>query len=259
MRNHFKVLAAFIALTSLAIASPSFANELRFIAHLDGSQVAPTPVTTTGTGSATFTVNDARTEIDFDLTVEGIDPANITAAEIHVGAVGVAGPAIFTLSPTTFTSPLTDVNLTPQAGVGVSTFADAISMMLAGTTYVDVHTTANPNGEIRGQIGLIAKIKVRRAINPRSHGVIAVTLRSSPDFDARSVDPASVRFVPVGAQAVKTHLVDVNGDGLADLLLHFRTQATGIRCGDKSVGLVAVTSTGLQIQATAPIKTPGCH
>jgi len=261
MRNHFKVLAAFIALTSLAIASPSFANELRFIAHLDGSQVAPTPVTTTGTGSATFTVNDARTEIDFDLTVEGIDPANITAAEIHVGAVGTTGPAIFVLSPTTFTSPLsgvlTEANLTPQAGV--STFADAISMMLAGTTYVDVHTIANPNGEIRGQIDLIAKIKVRRAINPRSHGVIAVTLRSSPDFDARSVDPASVRFGPVGAQAVKTHLVDVNGDGLADLLLHFRTQATGIRCGDKSVGLVAVTSTGLQIEATAPIKTPGCH
>src|SRR2546426_4710117 len=262
MRNHFKVLAAFIALTSLAIASPSFANELRFIAHLDGSQEVP-PVTTDGTGTATFTVNSTRTEIAFDLTVEGIDPANIMAAEIHVGAVGVPGPAIFTLSPTTFTSPLsgvlTDVNLTPQAGVGVSTFADAISMMLAGTTYVDVHTPANPNGEIRGQIGLIAKIKVRRAINPRSHVVIAVPPRSSPDFDARSVDPASVRFGPALAQAVKTHLVDVNGDGLADLLLHFRTQATGIRCGDKSVGLVAVTSTGLQIEATAPIKTPGCH
>ena len=137
MRNHFKVLAAFIALTSLAIASPSFANELRFIAHLDGSQEVP-PVTTDGTGTATFTVNSTRTEIAFDLTVEGIDPANIMAAEIHVGAVGVPGPAIFTLSPTTFTSPLsgvlTDVNLTPQAGVGVSTFADAISMMLAGTT-----------------------------------------------------------------------------------------------------------------------------
>src|SRR3989442_14832031 len=150
MRNHFKVLAAFIALTSLTIASPSFARELRFIAHLDGSQVVPviTP-TPTGTGNATFTVNDARTEIAFVLSVEGIDPANITAAEIHVGAVGVAGPAIFTLSPTTFTSPLsgvlTDGNLPPQAGVGVGTFADAISMMLAGTTYVDVHTTANPN------------------------------------------------------------------------------------------------------------------
>jgi hypothetical protein len=45
---------------------------------------------------------------------------------------------------------ITEADLTgPMAG---KTFQDLAAMVLAGQTYVNVHTVANPNGEIRGQI-----------------------------------------------------------------------------------------------------------
>ena len=36
----------------------------------------------------------------------------------------------------------------------VTTFAQAVAAIRAGTTYFNLHTTANPGGEIRGQIGV---------------------------------------------------------------------------------------------------------
>ncbi len=49
------------------------------------------------------------------------------------------------------------------------------------------------------------------SINLASQGVISVAIFSAADFDARLVDPTSVRFA--GAAAVQWSLQDVNGDG----------------------------------------------
>jgi hypothetical protein len=57
----------------------------------------------------------------------------------------------------------------------------------------------------------------------------------------------------------KGHGKDQNGDGLSDLVLHFKTMHSGIQCGDHSVGLVGFTSTGLRIEGEAPIRTVGCR
>lgn len=64
-----------------------------------------------------------------------------TLAHIHSGAVGVAGPPVVTLAPP---SPIIAENivLTPQLA----------SDLRDGLLYVNVHTPANPGGEIRGQL-----------------------------------------------------------------------------------------------------------
>jgi hypothetical protein len=97
-------------------------------------------------------------------------------------------------------------------------------------------------------------------INPKSHGVIPVAILTTDTFDATLVDPLSVRFGPNGAAEAhnKGHIEDVNHDGEPDLLLHFRTQATGIECGDTTASLTGATRAGDPIQGSDAIKTVGC-
>ena len=98
------------------------------------------------------------------------------------------------------------------------------------------------------------------AINPRSKGVIPVAILTTDTFDARTVDPLTVRFGPNGAlpDHARGHVEDVTGDGRPDLVLHFRTAETGIVCGDTSVALIGQTFTGQRIHGSAAIRTTGC-
>lgn len=118
-------------------------------ATLNGSEETP-PVTTNASGDATAVIKPDRT-IDFTLSYSGL--TNIQGAHIHFGQRGFFGPILFTLSPGSFTSPLTgtltEQNLDPNSGF---TFEDALVQMLAGNTYVNIHTQSFPDGEIRGQL-----------------------------------------------------------------------------------------------------------
>jgi hypothetical protein len=98
------------------------------------------------------------------------------------------------------------------------------------------------------------------SINPRSKGVIPVAVLTTSSFDATAVDPATVLFGPAGTEATPVHsaLEDVDGDGDADIILHFKTQDTGIVCGDTSASLTGETSGGQVIEGSDSIKTVGC-
>lgn len=97
-------------------------------------------------------------------------------------------------------------------------------------------------------------------VNPGSRGVIPVAILTTDSFDAVTVDPTTVRFGRNGSEAAVEHsaLEDVDGDGRLDLILHFRTQRTGIRCGDTSASLTGETTSGEPIQGADTINTVGC-
>lgn len=98
------------------------------------------------------------------------------------------------------------------------------------------------------------------SINPKSKGKIPVAILSTGTFDANNVDPATVRFGATGTEATPTHyaLQDVNGDGDIDMILHFNTQDTGIKCGDTSASLSGETFGGQAIEGSDSIKTQKC-
>lgn len=111
------------------------------------------PVDTAATGRADFIVNHVLNTIAFDLRADGLE--DITAAHIHFGEPGVAGPILFTLSTNASSTPkglLGSDDLTPDPADGINSIDDAIAAMIAGQTYVNVHTATHPDGAIRGQI-----------------------------------------------------------------------------------------------------------
>ena len=98
-------------------------------------------------------------------------------------------------------------------------------------------------------------------INPGSQGVIAVSILTSEDFDALQVDPDTVLFGPADAEKAHTqvHVEDVDNDGDMDLVFHFRTQETGIQCGDTEATLTGETWDGTPISGTDSVTTVGCE
>ncbi len=94
------------------------------------------------------------------------------------------------------------------------------------------------------------------SINPRSKGVIPVAILTTDSLDATTVDPTTVLFGVTGTEAAPAHsaLEDVDGDGDTDMILHFDTQTTGLRCGDTSASLTGETLSGQMIEGSDSIK-----
>lgn len=99
------------------------------------------------------------------------------------------------------------------------------------------------------------------SINPRSRGVIAVAILSADGFDATTVDPETVRFGAQGQEAAPVHysLEQVDQDGDLDLVLHFRTQETGIACGATRASLSGETYDGQALGGSDSVRTVGCR
>ena len=148
LRTLFRLLG--LSLLLLPGLSARAADHLRphllFGAQLTGAQEAPA-VTTTARGVASFTLNATRDTMFITAAFNGLSGA-ITAAHVHDGARGVAGGVVTNLiqfvQGNRMQGFLTGTDLSPAR----------ISKYLRGEYYINVHTAANPNGEIRGQIEL---------------------------------------------------------------------------------------------------------
>jgi hypothetical protein len=89
-------------------------------------------------------------------------------------------------------------------------------------------------------------------IKLHSGGTVAVAILSSGTFDATTVDPMSVLLAGEPVQIRKNgtpmaSLVDVDGDGLADLLVHFATSDLQLTPSDTVAALRATTFDGASV------------
>ncbi|MFO0981636.1 MAG: CHRD domain-containing protein [Planctomycetota bacterium] len=128
---------ALLVLMLSSLAVPFSSGQVRFRATLDGDAEVP-PVTTKAGGWAIFTLN-ADSTLSYLVNDQGLVGV---AAHIHEGQPGVSGPIVFTLAggPDVY------------AGTTAALSADQVSALRAGGYYVNVHTTAFPDGAVRGQI-----------------------------------------------------------------------------------------------------------
>jgi CHRD domain len=124
---------------TFAFAGPASAEKMK--AMLDGKSEVPA-TTSAGTGTADIDYDAATKKLSWKLTYSGLSgPA--TAAHFH-GPAGVGDKAgVAVAIPNAGTSPVE----------GSATLTDAQAAdLVAGKYYVNIHTAANPGGEIRGQV-----------------------------------------------------------------------------------------------------------
>lgn len=143
---------------------------------------------------------------------------------------------------------------------GTGGFSSTDNPLTVNNVTTDMTITANFNIT---QIDVTIDVKpgeTPNSINPRNKGKIPVAIITTSDFSAGDVAPTSVHFGKTGNEASASHwsLVDVNGDGQIDLLLHFPTRDTGILCDDTQVFLTGKTHSGVSIKGEDKIRTVGC-
>jgi CHRD domain-containing protein len=132
-------------------------------ASLNGFQEIPSKLTT---GRGTFTATISSNSISYTLTYAGLSTPAV-ASHIHFAQRGVNGGVFAFLcggggkpacppAGGTVTGTITAADIlapSPDQGLAAGDFAGAVRALRSGNTYVNVHSTRFPAGEIRGQIG----------------------------------------------------------------------------------------------------------
>jgi hypothetical protein len=133
--RHVRALIAALAL--LVGLGSAAATDVKV--HLIGAEETP-PVTTAATGDGTIMIA-ADKSVSGTIKTAGIDG---TVAHIHLGAPGVAGPPIITLSK--------GAGGMWSVPAGSKLTDEQYASFKAGNLYVNVHSAAHPPGEIRAQL-----------------------------------------------------------------------------------------------------------
>ena len=124
---------------TVALAGPAFAEKMK--ATLDGKAEVP-PTTSAGKGTADIDYDAATKKVTWKVTYSGLSgPA--TAGHFHGPAEAGKNAGVAVAIPNIASSPV--------EGSATLTDAQAADLM-AGKYYVNIHTAANPAGEIRGQV-----------------------------------------------------------------------------------------------------------
>jgi hypothetical protein len=139
MSNNRTMLAMIALGAVVAFSGQAFAEKMK--AALDGTAEVP-PNTSAGKGTADIDYDSATKKLSWKLSYSGLSgPA--TAAHFHGPAEPGKNGGVAVAIPNATTS--------PAEGSATLTDAQAADLM-AGKYYVNIHTAANPGGEIRGQV-----------------------------------------------------------------------------------------------------------
>ncbi|MGE3957095.1 MAG: CHRD domain-containing protein [Vicinamibacterales bacterium] len=141
-------------------AASAQAQVYTLTASLTGSEETPNGVNTGAFGTATITLDVSARSLTYRVDVFNL-PSGVTASHIHVGGVGTTGPVIVNFAPPisasndfAYSGTVPEAQWVMRNDQGIRSGDDVIQAILGGNTYVNVHSTANAPGEIRGRLTL---------------------------------------------------------------------------------------------------------
>lgn len=142
---------AIAAVTALVASSAASAAVWTVTVNLDGLQEFPSNASP-GTGTADVTVNDVTGLVIISGTYSGM-LGNVNNAHLHgLAPAGANAGVLFGLTQTGGTSGTI-------SGSGTLSAAN-LAGLLNNLTYINIHSTAFPGGEIRGQVIVPAPVSM---------------------------------------------------------------------------------------------------
>lgn len=193
--------------------------------------------------SVNVTQNDTL-NFEYQMAYSGL-PANLKNALVQYGLnqdqVNLVQNLFMVNDVTVANGVVPDVLISPDLITALQTAAQAFNPIIKVT--LDIKSEGSNN-----------------VINPNSNGVISAAILGTDKFDVTTVDTSTLRFGPnAAALATKAVITDINGDGIPDLLMHFKTQDAGIKCTDTAIVLTAKTRDGTMISGSDSIQTVSCN
>lgn len=137
-----------------------------FRATLEGSQEVP-PINTSASGTASLSFEETTNLFDIQIDVTGIDETdlfgvgpNTSSLHIHLAPTGANGDIVVDLgflgtpvpTATGFSFTLENQVFGGIQGNLTSDVDTNVAALLAGDTYINIHTNDFPSGELRGQL-----------------------------------------------------------------------------------------------------------
>lgn len=135
-------------------------------ATIHGYEEVPS-VSTTAFGEFRAKINSDGTAVDYEMTFQGLQ-APILFSHIHLSGRGTNGgvmaflcggggkPACPQSGTVTGTIVAADIVGPASQGVAAGEFGEFLDALRSGFTYVNIHSTMWPGGELRGQISVDA-------------------------------------------------------------------------------------------------------
>lgn len=206
IRRRWLAASALVVMLALVPAFVSAqAATTPLTAVLGGTNEVPA-TTSTASGNFTATLDEAAGTITWTLSVPTI--TNGTAAHLHVGGAGTNGAIVLPLFAAPTGSPASTISASGTSksadltGPLQGQFAEFAKAIKAGTIYANVHTSANPGGEIRAQV----------SVGAAAQGTAAPT---APKTGNAGLASSGTSMVAVALLAVLTLGVVVGGRVLA--------------------------------------------
>jgi hypothetical protein len=128
-------------------------NGYRLLAQLSSAQAVPQPLGAahaSGVFNGMLRATGNTAVLTWTFTYRGVS-GPVTAAHVHLGRIGKAGPIAIRLCPPATCR--TGAQHTTKGTFGIGT--KVLREILGERTYVNLHTRKNPAGELRGQVRVI--------------------------------------------------------------------------------------------------------
>ncbi len=184
-----KHLLLFVLLLAVSAASA----QIHFTAILTGADEVPA-VTTIANGTGSFMLNEARTELTYVITYQGLSGTLTAGGHFHLGTPGRNGSVIRNTAASGDPSSNTVSGIWKASDATQPLTPALVESLLTGRVYVNFHTAANPGGEIRGQVNLATALHFTADLDGSQEVPAVTTTAGATGYIVLNPDRSTIEY-----------------------------------------------------------------